>query len=295
MSDHTTEQASREVPYGYCHCGCGQKTKIAPSSDPRRKWVKGEPLRFIFGHQHRKNKIEPPNPSGLCMCGCGQKTKIAHLTDRARGWLKGYPILYVFGHNKYHLAPPTPEFCACGCGQPLKKAKSASHQARFISGHNNRQPVADRFWQRVNKLGDADCWNWTAGTGNHGYGSLSVNGSPRTVHRIAWEIANGNIPEGMHVLHQCDNRLCCNPAHLFLGTNLDNIQDMVSKGRQAKGPSKQAKTGESNPKATLTAQQVIEIRRRCANDEHQRDIAREYGISQGHVSNLVRRVTWKHI
>jgi hypothetical protein len=295
MNDHTTKETSQKIPYGYCHCGCGQKTNLAPNNDRRRSWIKGEPLQYVFGHQHQKNKIEPPNPSGLCMCGCGEKTKIAHLTDRARGWLKGHPILYVFGHNKNHLAPPAPDFCACGCGQRLKKAKSASQQARFISGHNARQPVEKRFWERVNKLSATDCWNWTGSMGSHGYGTLSVDGNPRTTHRLAWELTTGPIPDGMHVLHHCDNRRCCNPSHLFLGTNLDNIQDMVKKGRQSKGASKNAKKGEENVTAVLTAEQVLDIRRRVGNGEHQRDIAKEYGVSQGHVSNLVRRVTWKHI
>lgn len=232
MSNHTAEQPTSEITYGYCHCGCGQKTNLASSSNPKKGWVKGEPLRYIFGHQYKKNKIDPPNPSGLCMCGCGQKTKIAHLTDRSRGWLKGHPVRYIHKHNKNHLAPPAPDFCACGCGQPLKKAKFASRQSRFISGHNNRQSIEDRFCKNINKLGDDSCWNWTASTGSHGYGTLSVNGSPKTTHRIAWELANGPIPNGMHVLHRCDNRLCCNPTHLFLGTNLDNIHDRMAKGRR---------------------------------------------------------------
>jgi len=291
MSKHTTN----EIPYGYCHCGCGLKTNIAKETRLKQGWVKGEPLRFVFGHQHRHGETEPPNPSGLCMCGCGKKTQLAQKTDRRRGWVRGHPILYILGHQKHDPILPAPEFCACGCGQPIKKAKKPSQQSRFISGHNNRQPVEPRFWARVDKRGSDDCWEWTAGTGNHGYGTLSINGQPETVHRLSWVMANGPIPDDLHVLHKCDNRLCVNPAHLFLGTNLDNIEDMITKGRQAKGPDKRAYKGEANKRAVLSAEQVKEIRRRCANGENQDELARVYGVSQGHISNVYRRVTWKHI
>lgn len=186
-------------------------------------------------------------------------------------------------------------FCACGCGQSIKKAKYPSEQKRFVSGHNNRQPVAARFWQRVDKRGTDDCWNWTAGTGSHGYGQLSIDAIPKLTHRIAWELANGPIPDNLHVLHKCDNRLCCNVNHLFLGTNLENIQDMVKKDRQAKGKDKPDQKGEANVTSVLTAQEVIEIRERCAKGENQHELANIYGVSQGHISNLYRRVTWKHI
>ena len=247
MNDHTTNESTQEIPCGHCHCGCGQKTSIPTKNDRGRGWVKGQPIRYVNGHQNRK------------------------------------PIL------------PPPEFCACGCGQRLKKASQPSHQSRFISGHNNRQPVESRFWLRVNRQKPEECWNWTAGAGSHGYGQLSVNGSVRMAHRLSWEIAHGPIPNELHVLHKCDNRLCVNPAHLFLGTNLDNIKDMVAKGRQAKGPDKKAYRGEANQRAVLTSEQVKEIRRRCANGENQDVLAKIYGVSQGHISNVYRRVAWKHI
>ncbi len=97
------------------------------------------------------------------------------------------------------------------------------------------KPLADRLWSRVDKRGDDECWEWQGGRVPCGYGSIGLGkaaaGNGRT-HRVAWEITNGPIPEGMSVCHRCDNRLCCNPAHLFLGTNHDNVKDRDIKGRQ---------------------------------------------------------------
>ena len=101
-----------------------------------------------------------------------------------------------------------------------------------------------RFWDKVNKDGplpDQDkypglgfCWEWTACITIDGYGSFNFEGQSQLAHRISWLITFGVYPEE-YVLHRCDNRLCVRPDHLFLGTNADNIQDMVNKGRQSKG------------------------------------------------------------
>lgn len=91
----------------------------------------------------------------------------------------------------------------------------------------------ERFWSKVKKT--ETCWVWTAGTFKYrnGYGQFRVRRGdpPAYAHRFAWELVNGPIPQGLHVLHRCDNPPCVNPAHLFLGTQIDNYRDMVSKGR----------------------------------------------------------------
>ncbi len=87
------------------------------------------------------------------------------------------------------------------------------------------------------------CCLWTAGKFKNGYGAFWVNGQNHRAHRVAWEIANGPIPDGLGVLHQCDTPACQNVNHLFLGTNIDNTADKVAKGRQAKGPG----AGPKNP------------------------------------------------
>lgn len=85
----------------------------------------------------------------------------------------------------------------------------------------------NRFWSKVDRRGGHECWNWTAGTFAQGYGQFWWNGGPQKAHRMAFELTNGSIPEGTFILHSCDNRLCCNPAHLRAGTHMDNMTDMT--------------------------------------------------------------------
>ena len=87
-----------------------------------------------------------------------------------------------------------------------------------------------RFWKKVNKKAGNSCWEWTACKAG-GYGQIYVRGKLVYAHRLSWVWANGKIPKGLFVLHKCDNRVCVNPDHLFLGTNKDNMQDCVRKGR----------------------------------------------------------------
>ena len=92
----------------------------------------------------------------------------------------------------------------------------------------------DRFWRKVDKSpGPDSCWPWTGAGHRDGYGRAHFLGRDKIAiaHRLAYKLSNGDITEGMDVLHYCDNRICCNPAHLWLGTHLDNMLDMCSKGR----------------------------------------------------------------
>ena len=92
-----------------------------------------------------------------------------------------------------------------------------------------------RFWAKVDKSGE--CWVWTAALHTTGYGIFGIGGKRvDRAHRISWAIANGPIPEGAHILHHCDNRPCVNPAHLFIGTNQDNVNDCIKKGRHSPPP-----------------------------------------------------------
>jgi hypothetical protein len=95
--------------------------------------------------------------------------------------------------------------------------------------------VAERFWSKVEKRGPEECWEWCASLGNPGYGTFRVGEQTWATHRFSWTLANGPIPEGLWVLHHCDNRKCVNPAHLYAGTPKDNVRDMDARDRIDRG------------------------------------------------------------
>lgn len=144
-----------------------------------------------------------------------------------------------------------------------------------------------RFWRRVMKTDT--CWLWT-GTTIRGYGSFNKHGY---AHRFSWELHNGQILNGLHVLHKCDVRACVRPEHLFLGTNYDNIRDKCAKGRQFKlGP----RYGVENNASKLTTVQVLEIRKRYANnDVSMAVLASDYNIGPTQVGNIINRISWTHV
>lgn len=147
-----------------------------------------------------------------------------------------------------------------------------------------RKPsLARRFDRGVARWGAAkeDCWLWIGCRTRAGYGLIGHGGRLIYTHRVAWALTIGPIPDGLWVLHKCDNPPCVNPAHLFLGTNRDNMIDMARKGRQ--GGTK------------LTAEQVRQIRFRCSEGIPQRKVAAQYGVTQAMVSLLHRRQWWKEV
>jgi hypothetical protein len=92
--------------------------------------------------------------------------------------------------------------------------------------------MADRLWEKIEVGAHWECWPFAAkACDRDGYGQLWADGVTYKAHRLVWEYTYGPIPPGLHVLHHCDNPSCCNPEHLFIGTDLDNNQDMVAKGR----------------------------------------------------------------
>lgn len=159
-----------------------------------------------------------------------------------------------------------------------------------------RVSLEERFWRFVLKTDG--CWLWTGRLVRHGYGQISLGGRhPKraAAHRASWEIANGPVPDGLWVLHHCDNPPCVRPDHLFLGTAKDNSRDRDIKGR-GKMPVGVGQPGELHPSARLTESQVLEIRRRYAEGSiSQRRLADEYGIHQTHVSDIVIGRAWSHV
>lgn len=156
--------------------------------------------------------------------------------------------------------------------------------------------VSERFWQKVN-IGEPDeCWEWLAGTFNSGYGKFRLDGKSRLAHRVAFEAAAGTLGPDLDVLHKCDNPLCVNPAHLFVGNQLDNARDMTHKGRGAIGDKNGRRTHPRPHKATLSPEQVAEIRRLWAlGDYSQVALAAMFGINRVTVCNIVNNKLWRHI
>jgi hypothetical protein len=147
------------------------------------------------------------------------------------------------------------------------------------------------FWAKVNKnIGmNKTCWEWTGKSLMSGYGRMRFNGSYKGTHRISWEISNGDIPKRLSVLHKCDNRLCVNPEHLFLGTQKDNMLDMISKGRS------NPQQGDSHCHAKLKKDQVLLIRKRLAQGESQTALSHEFNVHQTTIYDIKAQRSWKHL
>lgn len=115
---------------------------------------------------------------------------------------------------------------------PTAASLPSSRAERARVARWGSQTAEERFWSHVDRsAGLFECWTWTAFRHPFGYGKVKWHGVSRDAHRVAYEIAVGLIPAGLNVCHRCDNPPCCNPAHLFLGTQHENVLDMVAKGR----------------------------------------------------------------
>lgn len=149
-----------------------------------------------------------------------------------------------------------------------------------------RPTLEERFWAKVDKSGG--CWLWTAALNNRGYGQITINNRRVYAHRLSYEMANGPIPKRLEVLHECDTPNCVNPAHLSLGTHLDNMKDMLSKGRAGwqKGVL---------PHRKLTDDDVREIKKRIKNGERNGDLARFFGVSPNTISGITHGRNRRHI
>jgi len=191
-------------------------------------------------------------PYGYCHCGCGRKTRIVTQTSKKYNVRKGEYRRYIKGHHM-HL--------------PI--------------------PLYNMFWSRVAITEDIDlCWEWTGARSSSGYGNLTYYGKYLKANRVAFELFNKcEIPFGLFVLHTCDNPSCCNPKHLFLGTQMDNIKDMISKKRD------HFLTG-----LKLTSKEVLEIRSRYkVGGVSQSALAKEFKVSHSNISFIIHRKTWKDL
>ena len=159
------------------------------------------------------------------------------------------------------------------------------------------------FWSKVDSSqGESECWLWMGSMGSGGYGQVRVSKRLLRTHRVAWELTNGSIPDGKVVCHRCDNPRCCNPHHLFLGSQQENVADMISKGRNAstieiiKNSTHARAKGEQNSQAKLTEDEVIRIRRRWTQGGiTKKELASQFGVSDVLIFKIVRRQIWKHL
>ncbi len=144
-----------------------------------------------------------------------------------------------------------------------------------------------RFWEKIDRRGPDNCWEWQAARHQRGYGLFKLNGLMYRAHRVAFAVTNGDT--NLLVCHTCDNPPCCNPNHLYAGTAYDNHCDCLNRGRDAD------RRGEKSGNVKLTESDVCEIRRLYTDGWLQCKIAEEYGISRQHVSRICRGKRWKHI
>src|SRR3990167_554627 len=151
----------------------------------------------------------------------------------------------------------------------------------------------ERFWSAVSIGTPTQCWTWLKAKNRHGYGMFWTDRRMKLAHRVAYTLRTGSIPKGLCILHRCDNPACVNPNHLFLGTQIDNIRDCVSKDRHKKGTAGlrcgDAARGALNPMAKLTQEQVSAIR---LDRRPQREVAEMHGVSQSTISLICCWKRW---
>lgn len=147
-----------------------------------------------------------------------------------------------------------------------------------------------RFWEKVRRGGEDDCWVWMACQISAGYGQFGMGRRTYLAPRISYQIAHGVCPTDKCVLHHCDNPPCVNPAHLFLGTDADNCRDRIAKGRTVQY------RGTMMGTTKLSESVVAEIRTRyAAGNVSWRQLAAEYGVSHTTIGSAIRGVWWQHV
>lgn len=182
---------------GLCECGCGERTRLAPATIKRLGWVKGEPIRFVKGH-NRGHALPPEERArrvselrdywrlagveyGFCLCGCGQRTAVSEESDWSRLWLAGEPRMFVLDHDR---------------------RQSPVDYVEMDCGH------------------DTPCWVWQGPVNFNGYGRTKG----QLAHRYFYKTHKGEIEGGNQIDHLCRNRACVNPEHLESVTQTENVR-----------------------------------------------------------------------
>jgi hypothetical protein len=153
------------------------------------------------------------------------------------------------------------------------------------------ESLEKRFWSKVDIKSKDECWLWKARITILGYGQFKYNGTMKQAHRVAWELTHGEIKDGAIIRHTCDIRPCCNPHHLKDGTQADNIQDMMTKGRNKSGHV----IGIKNGNHKLNENDVLEIRHKLQLGYTQKWLASQYDVKPQTISLIYNRKIWSHI
>jgi hypothetical protein len=197
----------------------------------------------------------------------------------------GHPVI-VKGHKRLDPRRPVSDFNV----QRMHKRPFGRRHLCEAPQEMLEVPMAQTLLERFESFyipePNSGCWIWTGviSRAENGYGLISVNGSKRGAHRVSYELHHGPIVNGQFVLHRCDTPCCVNPDHLFSGTQAVNAADKIAKGRDPRG--------EKNGQAKLTEDDVKAIRKDARTLAA---IACDYGISETCVSEVKRRVWWKHV
>lgn len=165
-------------------------------------------------------------------------------------------------------------------------------QIEHITKRQRRPFSASYFWERMEQSGD--CLLWTRSRTKDGYGQVWYEGKVWKASRVAWLLTHGPIPDGVRVLHNCpggDNPACCNPDHLFLGSQSDNVRDMMAKGRNASTP-----RGAANPNTHLTDDDVRAIRALYSSGEYAyAGLAAAFSVGQSTIARIVKGESWQGV
>lgn len=258
-------------------CGKPAKTAGHCASHYHRLRRYGDPL---GGFHYRKDRTKPLAP---CLApGCPRLESVRGYCDAC------YLRLVNSGELKRTTLRRTPERClVADCDREVYgKGWCSLHWKRARRhGDPNRTPVREEsLEQRLRRIappsGDDECWVWTGAVDpDDGYGVMGWEGRNLRPHRVAWELANGRrIPSGLVVRHRCDNPPCCNPRHLLIGTQADNIADAVARDRHV--------YGERSGQAKLTTAQVSAIRAALADGRRMSELARQFGVSKTHIRRI---------
>lgn len=222
--------------------------------------------------------------------GCWLWTAMKHYSGFGRMKVNNRPrMVHVLMYEDLHGAVPKDKRIRHTCGNRL--CVNPDHMRIASRGRPRATEPVDlmqRLMAKVDKSGDGGCWNWTAAVMKKGYGVLNARRTYHRVHRLSYILHVGVIPEGMHVLHKCDNRRCVNPEHLFLGTQADNMTDKKLKGRAPKGSSNAAAKLKDNEVASI---KTLLARGSCS----QPFLARWFNVSQSAIHMIARGKNWSHL